>query len=606
MKLLPAFFGLLLSFNLWAQPTYLLDLVHTKNDFVKVTIQLENISVQSLHFHFPKTVPGTYDVLDYGKYIRNFRAFDAQQQPLKVVALPPNTYKIMEAQNLSLIEYEVHDTYDTLVKENKIFEPAGTNILHERHYLLNMGGFIGFVEGTEDQPLTIRLLYPEKLEAFSAYPADFLPAKQHKMKQYAFPNYHVCIDNPIMVCALDTAEIYVQNTKVTIACYHEQGKPVASLVKQTLSNSMQALAAALPALPVSQYTFLLYIADQEQNFNILRGKGIFKKLKTYLMLSKMGFGALEHGQSSVYYLFDGGRNEFLQSLQEIAMHEFLHIFTPLSLHTEPIGNFNYIEPNFSQHLWLYEGSTEYHAWLIAIQQQLISLDAFFDDFLEDKLEEARGYPIRSMSFAKMSQNVMLPKYNKQYNHVYDLGALLCMALDIQILKLTQGKKNLLSVVLELVEKYGKNKNAPEETLIVEFVQLTHPEIHKFFEKHIFGNEYPDFEVILKEVGIVYAPTVYADVPIGIENGVVKHLPKGGFGSFQLGDKVSRNKIVQATYDKEGNLYAEGSKVEVTVERNGRPVPVIFPIIHKKGSYSFQLDNEATAEAKQLRKLWLKQ
>ena len=46
---------------------------------------------------------------------------------------------------------------------------------------------------------------------------------------------------------------------------------------------------------------------------------------------------------------------------DIAAHEFFHIVTPLNIHSEIIEHFNFVTPVPSQHLWLYEGTTEWAA-----------------------------------------------------------------------------------------------------------------------------------------------------------------------------------------------------------------------------------------------------
>ena len=45
----------------------------------------------------------------------------------------------------------------------------------------------------------------------------------------------------------------------------------------------------------------------------------------------------------------------------VAAHEFFHIVTPLNIHSKEIGDFDFINPKMSKHLWMYEGVTEYFA-----------------------------------------------------------------------------------------------------------------------------------------------------------------------------------------------------------------------------------------------------
>ena len=589
-----------------AQHQFEIDFSKVKHDAVTVKCKIKKIYGDSVDFNFPMTVPGTYDILNYGKYISDFKAINQNNQDLKYKKLGYNTFRIYQAQGLQEISYKVHDTFDTLVKENKIFEPAGTDIQEGKHLLINGGGFIGFFQNEENQPFNVKLTYPDSMEAFSAYESVLInDATKSKSRIYNFRNYHEWIDHPIMVCTPDTAEFFVNQTRVTIACFHEKGKKVAQETKSQIEKSLQAIGKFLSKLPVDRYVFLIYLKDFENEMQVLRKRGsIFKKIKLLFRLQGMGFGALEHGTSSVYYLFDGGNQEFIYELQRVAIHEFLHIVTPLSLHTEPIGNFNYIKPIFSKHLWLYEGSTEYHAGIIQIQNKLLNFEQYFKEYVENKLMDARNFPIKKMSIAEMSENVMLPQYQKQYLHVYDLGALLCMALDIEIISLTEGKKTLKSVILELLEKYGKNQNAPENNLISEFVQLVHPDLQKFFDKHILGHEYPDFEQYLKKVGVIYEREKYPLIPVVIQNGEIKKIKNRDYQAFRLGDKVTRQAINEACYNHQGNLLADGQLTKVQVERNGKLEWVEFKVKTQLGEYTFQKNPQATDKELKFRKIWI--
>ncbi len=600
-------FLFILRFHLNAQHHFFIDFTQVSYDQVTVKAEINSQYHDSIDFHFPKTIPGTYDILNYGKYIEEFNALGKDLQNLKHKKINYNTYRIYQPQNLHLIVYKVNDTFDTLVTENNIFKPAGTNINAYRNFIINGGGFIGFFDNEENQPFTLTLTIPDSLDTFSAHPKQTLPSKKDKMFRFNYKSYHDFIDNPIMICPPDTAQFHIQNTKVTITCFHEKGIKVAHDTKLQLEKSLKAIGNFLPQLPVDQYVFLIYLKDFEPQVSILNSKGkFFKKIKVLFQLSGMSFGALEHGKSSVYYLFDDGNKSFIKELQSVAIHEFLHILTPLNLHTEHVGNFNYINPIFSKHLWLYEGSTEYHAGLVQIQNHLLSIEEYFEKYIQEKLLNAKKFPIRKMTFAQMSQNVMLPKYQKEYYQVYELGALLAMYLDIEIIHLTDGQKTLKTVILELLNKYGLNQNIPEEKLIAEFVNIVHPDLQKFFDNYILGNQYPNFEEQLKKVGIIYQRVNFPSIPVVIIDGEIVKIQDKAYKVFQIGDHVTRQMLDDACYDAEGNLLSDGIITHVEVIRNGQKQVIHFPVRTKMGEYQFVKNPNASQKEVQRRKIWIGQ
>ena len=104
--------------------------------------------------------------------------------------------------------------------------------------------------------------------------------------------------------------------------------------------------------------------------------------------SPTGFGALEHHTATTVVLRESSSKERLaKSMTDIVAHEFFHILTPLSVHSEDVHYFDYNDPTFSKHLWMYEGLTEYFAQHFQVQQGLITpkgvLSSYFkrDNFI---------------------------------------------------------------------------------------------------------------------------------------------------------------------------------------------------------------------------------
>jgi len=126
-----------------------LDLVNVSNDKVKVTVKPALISTSTIAYQLPKIIPGTYAIADYGRYVDDFKAYDASGKELTVTKKDVNTWTISNANQLDRVEYLVNDTFDSeegqAFAENSttIFSPAGTNILQGENFWLNLCGFVG-------------------------------------------------------------------------------------------------------------------------------------------------------------------------------------------------------------------------------------------------------------------------------------------------------------------------------------------------------------------------------------------------------------------------------------------------------------------------------
>lgn len=493
------FWGMLLITGLQAQGKYdvSLDLVNVtrETDQVKVTISTPPVMDDKIVYALPAVIPGSYSRKDYGRFVHRFYALDAAGNPLKVKKLDENRILIRNPKKLALakIEYWVDDTWDAEKKSpkqdkadfNYIFQPGGTNIDAGRNYVLNMQGILGYIEGYDQLPYKITVMKTAALYgATSATIERSGPGKD----VITASRYSELVDNPVMYAAADTIGIRIGKTRLSVAVFSENNKVSADKVMQALFPVSNALGNFLGKLPVDHYQFIFYFAQKENN-----------------PLTKYGgFGALEHNYCSFYFLPElPSEQETRRMIQRVAAHEFLHILTPLNLHSEEIEHFRFNQPRMSAHLWLYEGVTEYFAQLCQVRDSLID-DETFIKIMRDKIERAAAH--KDVSFTDMSRNMLSPEYNGMYSNVYDKGALIAFLLDIRLNELSHGKMNLRDLLLQLSAKYGPDKPFKDDELIPEIIAMTYPEIGTFFERYVIGNDPLPYQAYFDYIGWNYFNT----------------------------------------------------------------------------------------------------
>lgn len=578
----------LITANLFAEDIYhyQVNLNDVKNDKISISLSTPPISKEKIAFNFPATIPGTYATEDYGRLITEFVAKDANGNLLAVTKEGNNTFYISNATKLAAISYKVDDSFDAGLKKDKIFEPAGTNIEAGKNYVFNNSGFFGFFEGMEKMPFELSFEKTANFYGATAMPQLASTPTTQKMRA---KDYHQLVDCPILFAEADTIGFNVNNTRVLLAVHAQSGKKMAGEIYSEMKASMEAIARFLPALPVKNYAFLIYVADYREEGTLLAGKmTISDILKVAKKLIGQGFGALEHGNSSLYYMPEFGVEgmDVKDQMKDVAIHEFMHIITPLGLHSEHIGNFNYVKPIMSKHLWLYEGITEYFAGLIQVQAGLITMEEYVNKLLVGKIRAGEKFPATKMAMTEMSANVLQKKYHRQYNHVYDRGAVLGLLLDIEIIRLTDGKKTLKDVILSLRNRYGSDKSFDEQNFIQEFVAEVHPDLQKFFATYIQSRNTWDLANGLKPIGIEYSATrelsepkdpsnnkdndiKYGAMMIAIGGKTVAKVGKKEWAGIKADDKIATDAYIKAFRDAQGNWAKEGETVNFPVKRNGK-------------------------------------
>lgn len=622
MRLHYALLSILMSGSAFGQTMkFTADLAGCKNDQVAVELNCAYKGSDTAFYSFPMTIPGTYAVLDYGRYISSLKAFDSSGKALKVKKQGNNTFAILPGTDVAKIQYMVDDSWEEKNKKTKIFEPAGTGFEADKFFYINSGGLFGFFATNFNATYDITFTKPASLTGFTTLPET---KKEQSQQQFVAKNYHQLIDNPILFTSEKGQTVKIQETDVTVASYYAGNDSSAYLVKVKIDSAMQAIDRFVGGkLPVHNYDFLNYVKDyRDLGKMLMSGKiGPFGYLKLMRKLGGQGFGALEHGNSSSYFMPDFGHDSYTSMLYETAIHEFMHIYTPLSLHSQYIGEFNYLHPVMSKHLWLYEGVTEYFATQIAMQGGLVSVEKTVEEKLKEKIVSSYTYP-DSIPFTVMSAKVFDKPYIDQYPQVYERGAIMGMLLDIEIMRLTNGKKTLKTVVFDLGKKYGANKSFDEETFIDEFVAQVHPDLKKFFDLYVTGKTPLPIEEEFALIGIEYKKELKGRVPLNIlsmednkvkANGrivvnnkiTVQKADKSNFAGLKAGDKVDLTELKKVYRNEDGSYIAEGTMITLHVERKGETVPLTFPAKFKDGTQKnvIKIKKDMTPEQKKLFDLW---
>ncbi len=462
---------------------FTIDLNKVENDKVSVELLPPAISTNEIIFNIPKIVPGTYSEDDFGRFIDDFTALDKKGNALPVEHINVNSWKISKAKDLFKIKYKVNDSFDDFGGTKPVFEPCGSNIQKDTNYLINNHCFVGYFDDMKKLPFEVTVLHPQNL--YGSSPLTDMDKSDTKDK-YEVENYNRIVDNPIMYNVPDTTTITVGKSQVMISVYSPNKKVSAAFLGENFNRLLQAQAKYLGGtLPVSKYAFLIYLFDQPG----VSGSN----------------GALEHSYSSVYYMPEGDPKNILQFFLNVAAHEFFHIVTPLNLHSEEIAYFDFNEPKMSEHLWLYEGSTEYHAHLAQERYGLTTKEDFLK-VIQQKVTTSKQAFNDSVPFTIMSANV-LHEYANQFGNVYQKGALINMCLDIKLRKISNGKKGVIDMVLDLSKQYGKDKPFKDAELFDAIEKVTYPEIKTFLETYVAGGKPLPLQEILADAGVDYAAIV---------------------------------------------------------------------------------------------------
>ncbi|WP_152538464.1 M61 family metallopeptidase [Aquimarina macrocephali] len=473
-----------------------IDLVNVTDDKVKVEIQIDNLSLDTISYYLPKIVPGTYQNNNFGKYIDDLKAFDHEGNSIYVQKDGDNRWKITNAKQLDKITYWVNDTFDS-ESSHDVFSPTGSNIIKDKNYILNLYAFVGYFGGMEENKYKLFIKHPSFLEASASIEEILFDNATNTSKNdidyFSFKRYADVVDNPIMYSSPDKASFKVNDIEVLLSVYSKNKTHKAARIMPQMERMIRAQKDFLGDInSTKKYSILLYLSSAKSD-------------------DAHGFGALEHNTSTVVVLPESLSHEKLnEALIDVVSHEFFHIVTPLTIHSKEIHNFDYNSPKMSEHLWLYEGTTEYFSMLFQITQGLITKDEFFERIV-GKIEASSSFD-DSIAFTTMSKNILVDPYRNSYRNVYEKGALISMCLDIIMREKSDGVYGLLDLIKNLSVRYGIDVPFDDKELINAIEEDSYPEVSAFLQTHVMNNTPIDYEFYLNKAGVLYgiknAPSSY--------------------------------------------------------------------------------------------------
>lgn len=440
-----------------------IDLTNVVDDKINVIVHTPPVTLAEVTFVFPVSVPGTYEIHQWYRLVHNFKAYGENGKPLTVKRSMDSQFVISNATTLSRVEYMLDDSFDDVDDRVDIFPPAGTGFEKDSVFVLNHGGIVGYIDGYQKLPFQVSIEKPKHLYGATALKVQRLSETSDR---YFAESYDALVDGPMVYCIPDTATFEIAGVKVLVALAHKTDAKLAPEYAKSLKKVCRSISNFIGEMPVKEYAFIFYLWNRD-TVNV---KGAGAK-----------FGALEHNYSS-FYFWGYAKRPF--GLADIAAHEFLHILVPLNVHSKEIEEFNFRKPEMSEHLWLYEGVTEYFAQLSSVHDSTSTEISFLRD-MKGKTRGLRFIP-KDFCFTEFSRNVLTEENQKLYPLVYTYGALNAMLLDITIRESSNGERGLLDLIFQLKKKYGASRPFNDADLFNDIQEIAGPKVREYCDLYIGG------------------------------------------------------------------------------------------------------------------------
>jgi predicted metalloprotease with PDZ domain len=568
---------------LFCQQVFEVNLNDRSGDTFKVTLYPEPLSASNSVFQFASTAPGTYEVMDIGRFVDNFKAFDKAGNEVPTEHSSTNQWTISHPAEVKKITYTVADLWNAKVKEHRVY-PMCSTTLSDDFVMINGQGVFGYFNGLQSEQIKIKLSYPSEWKIGTAL-------RQDGEGYYVADDFDKVVDSPFYLGNLTTASTEVGGAKIDVFTYSKRGLITSEKMLASLKSILKAESDFTRGLPVDRYVFLFHFGT-------------------------IGAGAWEHSYSSEYVMNEDTLSPaFVGNVVSIVAHEFFHVNVPLNIHSELIEHFNFVKPVMSQHLWLYEGTTEWAAHTLQLRDGLISLKQYLQ-VLQSKLNANDSFdPTLSLA----SLGVHSTEMEDQYPNIYQKGALVSTLLDIRLLQLSHGKMGLRELLMKLSKEYGKKRAFSEANFFDQLVAMTYPEIGDFINRYIKGAERLPVREYFASLGIDYKETGEADSSKGsLRLGmrpvdsliVVSMVYEDSKCGLIKGDVVEKIGGTPLTFENAQMLFSKmvaqraGSSIPITIKRGGKEMEVQSILEPRVSRHLFTVTPEPSPEQIKMRDVWM--
>ncbi|HET6402778.1 MAG TPA: hypothetical protein VFH95_15445 [Candidatus Kapabacteria bacterium] len=576
---------------------FTVDLRNTKSHEVHVTLVPSGFRANTATYQMPVWAPGAYSVTHYGRYVRNFKAFNKYDHALAVKQLNDDRWEISTGQSVKKIEYDVLDSHDDTTSLYFAMANIDTSL-----FFANATALFGYYD--DDKNSGSQVTYEISNDWKLACPLSPLPSNGPGKEKQFVPrfnarNYDELADAPIIAApGIDsgkaTDHIITQGFREGSADYD-----VAVVTDGTWPEAkMDSLTYYLRQIVHAETDFFHDTPFKHYTFEIVA--------PTLSHLPSFAQGALEHANSSDYLVMDMSWPLFKQSFLPIFSHEFFHLWNVKRIHSNLLGPFDYTQRVMTKSLWMAEGITEYYAHTLLARYGIIGPERFYEDIAQWRKEmamapeEAKKKSLEALSIDESAFDL------DEATLFYSRGPLVAMMLDLEIRSRTNNKKSLDDVMFAFNTAAEHGKTFRERDLLPLFEKYSGLDLTGFYNRYIHGTDSLPVDTYLAMMGRTpSAPS--GSVSLGFRDGnfVLASLDTANVlarAGMKAGDEllaVNGTKLTFENVEKIAALKDSLTSVTVTIERDGKTMDI--PVNFTKPTKEQGMDPNASPLAVEIRK-----
>jgi predicted metalloprotease with PDZ domain len=422
-------------------------------NFIEIEAKI-NVNSTEINLQLPAWRPGRYELGNFAKNIRGFKAKAKNGELLKHRKVTKDSWKIFNTnQNTEItICYEYY--------ANQL--DAGACFINLEQIYVNPVHCFMYEVGKMDETFEVTLNVPENFKIACQLPVI--------NKTFVAQNFDQLADSPFIA----SATLQHKSFKLNETNFHFwfQGKHVIDLKQLELDTLAYAKTQIdiFKEMPCKNYHFL------------------------YQMLPNAFRHGVEHADSTVITMGQGTDSlydDFYNDLLAISSHELFHLWNIKRIRPAEMLPYDFTKENYSTLGYVYEGVTTYYGDLMLLRSGVWSWEQYAESWNNDFQRHITNLGNKNYSVAESSFDTWLDGYvvgvPERKVSIYIEGMLAAMLADLIIIKNSNGLYSLDNVMHDLYHLfYKKNIGYTENDYKLLLEKYGEESFEHYFEDIIWG------------------------------------------------------------------------------------------------------------------------
>lgn len=430
---------------------------HPEAHLFRVTCAVTEPDPQGQRLSLPAWIPGSYMIREFSRNIVTIRA-EVGGKPVRLTKLDKHTWQAarVPAGQALTVEYEVY-AWDLSVRAAHL-DPT--------HGFFNGTSVFLAVEGQTDRACEVEIHRP-KGKAYADWKvATTLPvakgekgaAKALGFGLYRTADYDELVDHPVEMGTFTHTTFKAGGVKHEVVLTGRHDCDTDRLCKDLAKICAWQIGLFGKPAPVDRYVFMTMVVGD-------------------------GYGGLEHRASTALMAsrkdlpwrgMKGLPDDYKRYLG-LCSHEYFHTWNVKRIKPAAFVPYDLAQENYTRLLWLFEGFTSYYDDLALVRSGVIGVDDYLALLSKTVSNVLRGAGRLKQSVAESSFDAWTKYYRQDENapnaivSYYAKGALVALALDLQLREASKGRRSLDDVMRALWQRHGQTGVGVEEEGIFELV-----------------------------------------------------------------------------------------------------------------------------------------